>query len=153
MIRKQNEMYYLDATEMISGMDFDVVTNTLFSDGAVERLYGVDDHRIDFNLIHILELGVVKNNHFDDWYIYDAAGENFVSEIIKFRLYYQLSHPEFDDKELERWIFSDVARVNYVLRLTGSHGAWVISKLKEIYDAKKGKVVGFAGTAPRSPDN
>ncbi|WP_164669404.1 hypothetical protein [Virgibacillus doumboii] len=143
MIPMKNEMYYLDLTEMIPELDVEVVTNTPFPDGAVERLYGVDNHRIDYNLINILGLGVVKIKHSDDWYIYDAMSENFLSEFIKFRIYYQLSHPEFDDKELERWIFSDVTGINYVLRLIGSHGTWIISRLKEIFNGKKGRVVVF----------
>lgn len=141
MIPKRNELYYLDAEKMIIDEDIEVVTDTPFA--GVERLYGVDNHSIDYRLIKIFGLGVVKNKHFEAWYIYDAADDNFLNEIIKLRIYYQLSHPEFDDKELDRWIFGDVAGVNYVLRIAGAHGGWVISQLKGIFSEKKGKVVAF----------
>ncbi|OZU89623.1 hypothetical protein CIL03_00310 [Virgibacillus indicus] len=143
MISKRKEMFYLDATELIMDRDFEVMTNTTFADDIVERLYGVDNHRIDYGLIKILGLGVVKNKHFNALYIYDAAGDNLMSEMIRLRIYYQLSYPEYDDKELDCWIFGDVAGVNYVLRIMGSSGAWVISRLKGIFNEKKGRVVEF----------
>ncbi|WP_067726983.1 hypothetical protein [Oceanobacillus damuensis] len=140
---KQKEMFFLDATELVNGVDFEVVTDTTFTEGAVERLYGVGNLRIDYALINILGLGVVKNIHFDDWYLYDTASDNIISETVRLGIYYQLSHPKYDDKELDRLIFGTPAGMDYVMSILGTDGVWVIARLKGIFDEKKGKVLEF----------
>ncbi|WP_337018982.1 hypothetical protein [Oceanobacillus massiliensis] len=140
----KNDMYYLDASQLRYGIDFDVITETPFTEGIVERLYGVDNHVINDKWIKKLGLGVVKNNYTNDSYIYDITSENILNETVKIGIYYQLTHPEFDDKELDRWVFGSKEGVDYVIGLLGNEAAaCVLSQLKEIFKAKKGKVLAF----------
>ncbi|PAV27977.1 hypothetical protein CIL05_19115 [Virgibacillus profundi] len=148
MNMKQTNLFYVDATELVDGIDYEVITETGYIDHKVERLYGVDNHSIDYDLIKILGLGVVKNNHLQDYYIFNAASDNIMNEMIRIDVYYQITHPEFDDKPLDRWVFGSPAGVDYLLSLLGSQGAWVISRLKGIFnDKKNGQVLAFR---PRS---
>jgi len=136
-------MYYVDASELVYGIDFEVVTKTPFIEGEVERLYGVDNHSINYRLIKQLGLGVVKNNFMDDYYIYNVTRENIHDELIKLRIYYQITNPEYDDKQLEQLIFGNEDGIDYIVSLLDKESGCVLSQLVEIFKAKKGKVLPF----------
>ncbi|MFC4022256.1 hypothetical protein ACFOUV_00330 [Oceanobacillus longus] len=143
MSLQKKEMYFVDANELIYGEDFDVVTDTPFIEGEVERLYGLDNHKINYSLIQKLNLGVVKNKYYDEYYIYNAVCDNIKNESIRLGIYYQITHPEFDDKALDSWIFGSTDGVDYILDLFGSHGVCVLSWLNDIFSKKKGNVLAF----------
>ncbi|WP_067726992.1 hypothetical protein [Oceanobacillus damuensis] len=140
---KKKNMFYVDLSELNQWNRFDVVTNTPFEEGAVERLYGVEDHILNYNLIRKLRLGVVKNQYNDECFIYDPTGGNFFNETIKVGIYYQITHPDYDDKELDRWIFGNEEGVDYILNLFPKDGACILSLLNDIFKSKKGKVLEF----------
>lgn len=140
---KRNALYYVDASELEYGVDYEVVTETPFIEGEIDRLYGVDNHAINYKLVKQLGLGVVKNNFMNDYYIYDTAGENIHDEIIKLRIYYQITYPEYDDKDLEQQVFGNEDKFDYIVSLLGKNSGCILSQLKEIFQGKKGQVLQF----------
>lgn len=143
MNQERKEMFYIDAAALQNYLDIEVMTHTEFDFNRVERLYGVENHELDYDWIEKLGLGIVRTNHFNDYYIYNASYDNLMNESTRIGLYYQLTHPEYDDKELDRWIFGDKEGIDYLLELVGEHGLLVVSMLKEIYQQKKGNVIMF----------
>ncbi|MBT2600721.1 hypothetical protein J7E18_03235 [Oceanobacillus sp. ISL-73] len=143
MNQERKRMFYIDATALQNYLDIEVMTNTEFDFKRVDRLYGVDNHELNYDWIEKLGLGVVRTSYFNDYFIYNATYDNLINESTRIGLYYQLTHPEYDDKELDRWIFGDKDGINYLLELVGEHGLLVVSKLKEIYRQKKGNVIKF----------
>ncbi|WP_249872364.1 hypothetical protein [Oceanobacillus saliphilus] len=143
MYLKKKNMFYVDLSELPQWKSFDVVTNTPFEEVGVERLYGVEDHILDYRLIEMLDLGVVKDHYNDTCYIYNPTAGNFFNETMKLGIYYQITHPEYDDKELDRWIFGNEDGVEYILNLFPQDGPCILSLLNDTFKSKKGKVLKF----------
>ena len=124
-------------------VDFEIVTGTPFSNE-------LENHEIDYELAQILGLGIVKNLYLDnDYYVYNASADNldsnfgFMNEVVRIGVYYQITHPEYDDRELEQTIFGTKGGTEYLRLLQTVNTDSVLNRLKKVFDSKKGKIILF----------
>ncbi|CQR46289.1 hypothetical protein BN1058_00542 [Paraliobacillus sp. PM-2] len=147
MKKPKNDLYLIEAKDLICGVDFEVVTNTPYNGDVTVHFYEFENHEIDTDLATMLGLGVVKNLHIvDDYYIYNASNDHadnfgFMNEVTRIAIYYQITHPHYDDKELEEFIINTERGRKYLKKLQTVDSDMPFQKLKEIYDRKKGNLV------------
>ncbi len=148
-MKKKQDLFLVDAEDLILGVDFEVVTDTPFNTEQVSHFYEFENHEIDYELAVILGLGVVKNLHFeDDYYIYNASNDQadnfgFMNEVTRIDVYYQITHPEYDHKELEEFIIGTERGRRYLRKLLKVDTDEPYVRLKEVFDRKKGRIVQF----------
>ncbi|MFD2043360.1 hypothetical protein ACFSTA_03060 [Ornithinibacillus salinisoli] len=74
MTAKKDDLFFVDARDLVKDIDFEVITDTPFQEEQVNHFYELVNHVIDNELIQILGLVVVKNSHIDnDYYVYNAS--------------------------------------------------------------------------------
>jgi hypothetical protein len=148
MTTKKKDLFFINAIDLVKDIDFELITDTPFHDDIITHFYEFENHKIDYELIQILGLGVVKNIHIDnDYYVYNASNDHlgnnfgFINEVVRIGAYYQITHPDYDDKELEKKIFKTKHGKEYLKKLQTSDTDIVLYRLKEIFDRKKGEII------------
>lgn len=77
MKAEKEDLFFVEAIDLVKGFDFEVVTDTEFNKEVVHPFYEFENHIIDYELIEILGLGVVRSLHFeDDYYVYNASSDH-----------------------------------------------------------------------------
>ena len=149
MVSKKKDMFFVDARELVCGIDFVVDTCTTFDANVVNHFYSFENHEIDYKLAQILGLGVARNLLMeDDFYIYNASDDrldNFgmMYEIARLGIYYQITHPDYDDKDLEEMMIGNSFGKEFLKQIQTVETDMPYMKLKEIFNSKKGNVVLF----------
>lgn len=149
MVNKKKNMFWVDATELVPSLDFIVITDTKFNAELVDHFYKFENHEIDYELVVMLGLGVVKNLHMDnDYYIYNCSNDQpdnfgFMNEVTRIGVYYQITHPYYDDTELEKLIIDNKVGREFLKKLQCVDSDLPYNRLKQIIDSKKGNVIQF----------
>lgn len=150
MKAKKENLFYVDARDIVKDIHFKVVTDTPFNANVVTHFYEFEDHTLDYELIELMGLGVVRNLHFDnDYYVYNASDEQMdnrfrvANETLRIGVYYQITHPDYDDRDLEKLIFKTPGGKEYLTLLQTRDTNQVLNRLKEIFDRKKGQVINL----------
>jgi hypothetical protein len=149
MTKEKKDLIFINAEGVIEGVDFKVVTDTPFNPELVTHFYEFVNHEIDYELALILGLGVIKNLHLDnDFYIYNASNDQadnfgFMNEVTRISVYYQITHPEYDEKELEEFIIGTERGRKFLKKLQTVDTDIPYLRLKEIFDSNKGNIIKF----------
>ncbi|KAB2332618.1 hypothetical protein [Bacillus mesophilum] len=149
MNKPKKDLFLIDSEDLICGVDFDVVTDTPYDEDSVEHSFEFENHEMDSELAVILGLGVVKNLHTEyDYYIYNASNDQadnfgFMNEFTRISVYYQITHPHYDDKKLEEFIIGTERGRMFLKKLQTVDSDMPFLRLKEIFDRKRGNVVFF----------
>lgn len=145
----KNNLFLIDASTLLLGIDFEVITDTIFKKELIEHFYKFEDHEIEYELVTILGLGVVKNLNLDnDYYIYNASDDsldNFrlMNEVTRLEVYYQITHPDYDNKQLEKFILGTERGKKFLMKLQTVDSELPYNELKRVFENKKGNIFQF----------
>lgn len=146
----------IEVEEKLLREHFTVVSKALYTDGGIlyhsdgietpityeeiSHVYSIDDMPIDLNLAIQCGLGVVEYG--DKQYLYNSAineGEdNESTELLRVGIYYQLTHPEYQDAVLDQTINATENSAKYIGLLLNE--PLLILELQRIFSKQKGKV-------------
>jgi hypothetical protein len=120
---------------------------TMFDTDTVKAFYGVLNH-LDTKLLEGLGLGAVEllRGEFSGYkslYNLDNSQDEFslLDERVKIAIYFQLTQPNLDNKELEKLLIQEESWIRLLLL---DHHDYIINRLQEIYKTKKvGKIFHF----------
>lgn len=149
MSNQKDNLFLVNAEDLILGVDFEVVTDTPFDADRVRYFFRLDNHDIDYELAITLGLGVVKNLFFeDDFYIYNASNDHadhfgLMNVVMRMDVYYQITHPEYDNKKLEEFIIGTERGKKFLEKLQTVDTDVPYKRLKQVFDSKKGNVIQF----------
>jgi hypothetical protein len=119
------------------------VIDTPFDEGFVKYVYEFDSgHEINFDIATAVGLGVVKDKDTGELFIYNSdesdSKTNESDELLRLGIYYQLTHPSYDDKKLDGLLNKTKGGETYLRLLFVVEPDEYIQKLKEIFNSKKG---------------
>lgn len=109
--------------------------------------YFIDSHEYNRDLLNTLGFSLFNDND-DNRYVYNVLKDNSIdkydNELIRFKIYYQLSFPDFDDRQLEV-ILDELGGARFINKLIDNleESVLIYKRLKEIFDSKKGNVIQF----------
>src|SRR5690625_4102474 len=98
-MKKKENLSFINAENLVEGVDFEVVTDTPFKKDQVFHFFKYTEHEIDEELATMLGFGVVRSLHFEnDFYLYNASDDEYddfglMNEITRVEVYYQITHP------------------------------------------------------------
>lgn len=117
------------------------------SDFESDIFYFIDSHEYNRDLLNTLGFSSFNDND-GNRYVYNVLKDNSIdkydNELIRFKIYYQLSFPDFDDRQLEV-ILDELGGVRFINKLIDNleESVLIYKRLKEIFDSKKGNVIQF----------
>jgi hypothetical protein len=116
---------------------------TPFNKKVAKHVYHIEDHDIDVGLAITIGLGVIEDVASGERYLYNAEIDTHDNieedEIVRMGIYYQLIHPEYEDKKLDIILNRTAGGENYIRSLFNVYDFTVIDRLKEIFESHKGK--------------
>lgn len=122
--------------------EYTVVMDTPFVEELIEHVYDFFNHDFDLSLATQLGLGVIQDTNTMKMYIYNAetaVGDDYSNdEAMRVGMYYQLTHPEYDDKNLDI-LLNSAGGEEYLKLLMLNPSDDIINKLKVIFDSRKGR--------------
>ncbi|MBU9711652.1 hypothetical protein [Evansella tamaricis] len=128
---------------------FKSIMKTMFDEDAVKYCYYLENHKINFELATNLGLGVLKSKDTEELFLYhsDVSSDEEVAaedEFLRICIYYQLTHPDFEDVELEKFYQTEYGE-NYIGMLCMGKATEIVESLGAIFKAQKAgdKVVWF----------
>ena len=109
------------------------------------RFVEIEDHDVNYELINRVGLGVARSAEDESHkLIYNPNTQDSLDdEVMRFGIYYQLTHREFDDKQLEEKLFGDVTGKVFMEVIFGEQAEDLYNELKQLYESKRGNVVQF----------
>lgn len=147
MAKRKEDLHLMDLEGTRLDIDYFVVTDTDFDEQIVRYGYLIDNHEYDLDLAVTLGLGVIESHDGDMSLLYNADGNRGKlreqSEMLRIATYYQITHPKYDDKELENLVMKTKGGKEYLKLLQTNDSDMPYEKLKSIFDSKKGIVIKF----------
>lgn len=109
------------------------------------RFVAIENHEIDYELIEKTGLGVATSNHDTSVkLLYNPNKQDSIDdETIRFGVYYQLTHMQFDDKQLEKLLLQDVTGKVFMEIVFGENMYELYNRLKRVFDSKKNNVISL----------
>lgn len=137
----EKDMFRITVNGLIAGEDINVVTDTPFEDNATVSLNGIMYHKPNYRYAKILGLGIILEE--DYTFFYEPYIDDLVVESLKTGVYYQLTHPNHDDKDLEELLFGVRGGAAFLKKIQHVDTDELIEELKFIFQSKKGNVLPF----------
>lgn len=120
------------------------VKETPFEEDLVKYVYDIENHKIDIDLAVTVGLGVIRDVASGEEYLYNTGSKGITEdfeadELLRMGIYYQITHPEYIDKKLDILLNATDGGEAYIRMLFTVHDNGPIEKLREIFNAQKGK--------------
>lgn len=148
LFSKMKNLYAVSTEGLLFGVDYEVITSTHYEEDEVTHFIKIVNHDIDEALVYKLGLGIVSNLHEEaDYYLYCAnhkedAFFGFLQEFIRFEIYYQLTHPAYENEEFEEFIQTERGKA-MLKRMFGEKAEEVYIALMRKCNVNKGYVLPF----------
>lgn len=125
----------------MDGSNIQDIIDTPFQSELIEFVYDVGP-TVDVPLAVQLGLGVIKSLSDGSLLLYNADTQDYedrlTDEKLRLGMYYQIKHPEYDDRQLD-YILQTKGGPDYLVNLHFCNTVEPIDKLMDIFAAKKGK--------------
>lgn len=143
-LNQKKNMYLIDMTGVNVTKELVSETQkTPLSDSF--RFVEIEDHDVNYELINRVGLGVARPVEGESHkLIYNPnIQDSLDDEVMRFGIYYQLTHRDFDDKQLEKMLFDDMTGKVFMEIVFGEQADGLYNELRQLYDRKKGNIVHF----------
>ncbi len=105
--------------EEMDDSTYDGIADTFFQEELIDYVYDVGPN-VDIKLAVTLGLGVIQSLHDGSLSLYNADTADYelrlVDEMLRLGIYYQITNPEYDDRQLDRILHGKDGGVHYLAR-------------------------------------
>jgi len=149
MRKERNDAFLvnLEEAKIELGVDFITVTDTFFDERIIRFAYLMENHEYDLDLAVTLGLGIIKSDDGQMTLLYNAddyiGSDRMIGEVLRVGVYYQITHPDYDDKDLEKTVIKTKGGKEFLKMIQTNDSDEPYERLKSVFDSKKGNVVKF----------